>query len=424
MTQEFLTKGMNLLNEAVAADNAGDAQKAVNLYVNAIEHLMLAIKYQQSDRIKQTIRNKIDEYVVRVEQLKSQIKTPVAESVTRKKFSNNGASPDDADSAKESLSKAILSERPNVRWEDIAGLENAKEILQETVILPIRCPQMFAGGKRQPWKGILLYGPPGTGKSYLAKAVATEAESTFFSLSPAQLMSKWQGDTEKAIRALFEMAREQRPSVIFIDEVDALCSARGEQDSDSSRRVKNQLLTELDGVGNSMDGVLLLGATNLPWNLDVAMRRRFERKIYIPLPDLKARIDVFRINLAKAKNTLTEQQFQELGKLSEGFSGADISIVVRDAVMEPIRMVMKATHFKPAPGETGMDKGTTKMVPCSPGDEGAQELVWKQIPGPNLLEPDVTDKHFMQAIKRARPSVAVAELGKYEEWTTNFGQEG
>lgn len=160
-----------------------------------------------------------------------------------------------------------------MRWEDVAGLEQAKEALKEAVILPIKFPQLFTG-KRTPWRGILLYGPPGTGKSYLAKAVATEAQATFFSISSSDLVSKWLGESEKLVKQLFEMAREAKPAIIFIDEVDSLCSARSDNESESARRIKTEFLVQMNGVGVDNDKVLVLGATNIPWQLDAAIRRR------------------------------------------------------------------------------------------------------------------------------------------------------
>ena len=133
------------------------------------------------------------------------------------------------------LSSAIVTEKPNVKWTDVAGLDAAKESLQEAVVLPIKFPQLF-DETRKPWRGILLYGPPGTGKSYLAKACATECEGTFFSISSSDLVSKWMGESEKLIKQLFKMAREAKPSIIFIDEVDSLCGSRSEGENDSSRR--------------------------------------------------------------------------------------------------------------------------------------------------------------------------------------------
>eukprot|EP00494_Astrolonche_serrata_P024334 UN24592 len=169
-------------------------------------------------------------------------------------------------------------ETPNVKWEDVAGLVVAKGLLKEAVILPIAFPQLFTG-KRKPWKGILLYGPPGTGKSYLAKAVATEAnQSTFFSVSSSDLVSKYVGESEKLVKNLFTMAREKQPSIIFIDEIDSLASARSDGEADNTRRIKTEFLVQMEGVGNNSNGVLTLGATNCPWDLDPAIRRRFQKE--------------------------------------------------------------------------------------------------------------------------------------------------
>jgi vacuolar protein-sorting-associated protein 4 len=183
----------------------------------------------------------------------------------------------------------------------------------------------------------LLYGPPGTGKSFLAKACATEADGTFFSVSSADLVSKWLGESERLVKQLFKMARENRPSIVFIDEVDSLCGSRNEGENETSRRIKTEFLVQMQGVGNDMDGVLVLGASNVPWELDPAIRRRFEKRIYIPLPDIQARTVMFKLRLGKTPNKLTEEDFLELGKASEGYSGSDISVVVKEAMMMPVR---------------------------------------------------------------------------------------
>jgi len=243
------------------------------------------------------------------------------------------------------LAGAILSDKPNIKWEDVAGLEQAKEALKEAVILPIKFPHLFTG-KRQPWKGILLYGPPGTGKSYLAKAVATEANSTFFSVSSSDLVSKWMGESERLVKQLFNMARENKPSIIFIDEIDALCGPRGEGESEASRRIKTELLVQMDGVGRDSRGVLILGATNIPWQLDAAIRRRFQRRVHISLPDMPARMRMFELAVGTTPCELKQEDYRTLGQLSEGYSGSDISIAVQDALMQPVRKIQTATHYK------------------------------------------------------------------------------
>ena len=148
------------------------------------------------------------------------------------------------------MANAIVQEKPNIKWDDVSGLESAKEGLKEAVIMPVKFPQLFKGA-RKPWAGILLYGPPGTGKSFLAKACATECDSTFFSISSSDLVSKWQGESERLVKNLFELAREKKPSMIFIDEVDSLCGKRTEGENESSRRIKTEFLVQMDDCGNS-----------------------------------------------------------------------------------------------------------------------------------------------------------------------------
>ena len=149
-----------------------------------------------------------------------------------------------------------------------------------------------------------------TGKSYLAKAVATEANnSKFFSVSSSDLVSKWLGESEKLVKELFSMARENKPAIIFIDEVDSLCGSRSDNESESARRIKTEFLVQMQGVGNDMDGILVLGATNIPWTLDAAIRRRFEKRIYIDLPDAPARANMFKLNIGDTSTTITEQVF-------------------------------------------------------------------------------------------------------------------
>eukprot|EP00899_Mesostigma_viride_P023450 jgi/Mesvir1/428/Mv11310-RA.1 len=240
-----------------------------------------------------------------------------------------------------SITRDIYVESPNVRWDSISGLEEAKKLIKEAVVMPHRYPQFFKG-ILTPWKGILLYGPPGTGKTMLAKAVATECRTTFFNISASSIISKWRGDSEKLVRVLFELARYHAPSTIFLDELDALMSARGEGagEHEASRRMKTELLVQMDGLAKSSELVFLLGATNLPWELDQAMLRRLEKRILVPLPNLEARTKLFAELLASASGLEPGLSFHNMGERTEGYSGSDIYLVCKEAAMMPLRRVM------------------------------------------------------------------------------------
>lgn len=424
---DFLSKGIDLVQNAIDADTATRYEEAYKLYYNGLDYLMLALKYEKNPKSKELIKSKFTEYLTRAEQLKDhlekQSKSNFAEGSasdgsTKAKKSGEGDD-DETKKLRGALAGAILSETPNVKWEDIAGLESAKEALKEAVILPVKFPQLFTGN-RKPTSGILLYGPPGTGKSYLAKAVATEANSTFFSVSSSDLISKWMGESERLVKQLFTMARENKPSIIFIDEVDALCGPRGEGESEALRRIKTELLVQMNGVGNDSDGVLVLGATNIPWQLDAAIRRRFERRIYIPLPESEARARMFDINIGTVPCECSSHDYKMLADMTEGYSGHDVAVVVRDALMQPIRKIQQATHFKPVTGEDGSEK----LTPCSPGDEGAREVSWQEIGTDELQEPDLTIKDFIKSIKNNRPTVNTADISNHIKFTDDFGQEG
>ncbi|KAI1966602.1 Vacuolar protein sorting-associated protein 4 [Ophidiomyces ophidiicola] len=215
------------------------------------------------------------------------------------------------------------------------------------------------------------------------------------------------------------MARENRPAIIFIDEIDALCGTRGEGESEASRRIKTELLIQMDGVGNDTKGVLILGATNIPWQLDMAIRRRFQRRVHISLPDTAARMKMFMLNVGSTPCEVTQAGYRTLADMTEGYSGSDISIAVQDALMQPVRKIQSATHYKMV-----LVDDQEKLTPCSPGDNGAVEMSWVDVDGDKLLEPPLTLKDFVKAIRSSRPTVSEEDLAKNDEWTKKFGSEG
>jgi len=386
---------------AVELDENGHYRKALNKYQRAAEILIQFVKYNKNPIMVRKCHNQIEQYLERANVLRVHLSGP---RVKRGRPSSRPIEPKEGEtkedegqySAEEqeiidSISGTILTESPDVKWTDIAGLEVSKQALREAIVLPIMKPNLFTGA-RKPWSGILLFGPPGCGKTLLARAAATECKATFFSVSSADLLSKWLGESEKLISSLFKVARIKAPSLIFMDEIDSVATKRGGgHEGGGERRVKTQLLSEIQGVkSGSKKPLLVLGATNRPWDIDMAMLSRFEKKVYVPLPDLTARVGIFKIHTAGINMALTEEDFIELGVRSEGYSGRDISNVCREVIMLPIRE---------------LDMGGLL-------ENNDQEVIVRDI---NL-------KDFTKTLKKVKPMTTGSSLQQYEQWAEEFGE--
>eukprot|EP00923_Selenidium_pygospionis_P013816 GHVN01023859.1.p1 GENE.GHVN01023859.1~~GHVN01023859.1.p1 ORF type:complete len:437 (-),score=80.22 GHVN01023859.1:315-1625(-) len=435
MEENRLNLAIDISQRATDLDRAGKYSEALDLYKKALDHWKLVWKYQPNPQLKEKLWNKMQEYISRAEQIKEYLNKeaskpiPITPEGEKPKPADGGKSEED-DKFRAALSSVISVDSPNVKWSDVAGLEAAKRALREAVDYPTRFPLLF-GGELKPWKGILLYGPPGTGKTHLARACATEAKCTFLNVSSADLMSKWQGESEKLVRTLFEMARDKAPSIVFIDEVDSLVKSRSEGESESARRVKTEFLVQMDGVqtGGTTPApqVLVLGATNVPWELDIGVRRRFEKRVYIPLPDAPARQKIFETAINKSPHSLRTEDFARLASMSDGFSGADVSIALRDVLFQPVRKCENATHFKRVRAKNP-HTGNMEMFwcPCSPGDPdpSKKEMTFMEVPGKELLPPPLCLWDFETVMASARPSVRSEDLLKYGQWTNDFGTAG
>lgn len=356
------------------------------------------------------------------------------------------------------LNSRILSTIVNisaVNWSDIAGLDRTKSMIKEIVVWPMLRPDLFTG-LRSPPKGILLFGPPGTGKTMLGKCIASQIDSTFFSISASSLTSKWMGEGEKTVKALFQIAREKAPSVIFIDEIDSLLSKRAEGESEGGRKIKTEFLVQFDGIlsiqstkrnsgeinntnyekntanidhsksnkyirqnsTQSTDGkmahfdqntnrlntnvnntdhikvqgrlpsqcnsVLVIGATNRPQEIDEAVRRRFVKRVYVPLPDSQGIHDLLKSLLSQYDCAINEQEFLELSNKLKGYSGSDIYNLCRETVMEPLR-----------------------EIDLSKGDN---------------LRP-INQKDIIKAMDQIRKSVSLNDLEAYEKWNDEYGSK-
>jgi transitional endoplasmic reticulum ATPase len=273
-----------------------------------------------------------------------------------------------------SAMREVLVEVPNIKWNDIGGLESIKKELQEAVEWPLKYRDVFDYAKTRPPKGILLYGPPGTGKTLLAKAVANESEANFISVKGPELLSKWVGESERGVREIFHKARQAAPCVVFMDELDSLVPTRGSSmgDNQVTERVLSQILTELDGLEELRD-VVIIGATNRPDMIDQALLRpgRFDKLLYVSVPDLEARKEIFKIHL-NGRPLENGINVPELAKRTEGYSGADIQAVVDTASMLAIREYIDKYR--------GSDVVRAK-----------------------LKELEITEKHFNEAMGKVKP---------------------
>ena len=246
--------------------------------------------------------------------------------------------------------REVLVQRPNVRWEDIGGLQRIKDELAEAIEWPLKHADLFTEADVKPPKGILLYGPPGTGKTMIAKAVATTSEANFINIKGPELLSKWVGESEKGVREIFRKARQAAPCVIFFDEIDAVAPKRGGSDGDShvTERVISQLLTELDGL-EDLKGVVVIAATNRPDIIDDALLRpgRFDRILEVPPPDKDARKQIFQIH-TKKKPLDSDVNLDKLVEMTDGMTGAEIAGIVNAAAMTAIKehVEKKGTKLK------------------------------------------------------------------------------
>lgn len=281
----------------------------------------------------------------------------------------------------------VLTEKPDINWDDIADLVKPKRAIEESIIFPVRRPDLFPLG----WpRGILFFGPSGCGKTLLAAAIASEIKGVFFNADAASLMSKWLGESERNVSQLFTKAREVsadgQPAIVFLDEIDSLMGVRGEEVG-GEIRVRNQFLKEMDGILDKKRSyhVYVIGATNKPWALDEPFIRRFQKRIYVPLPDVKARMDMFQIyahNLKLNHNV----DFAELARQTEGYSGGDVRDFFQSTQLKIVRDFFQ--HGRA-------------------GDPSA-------VPDP------ITMEDFQVILHDRRPSVSTNNLKRYFDWDESF----
>ena len=383
-SQELEKVATNHALEAVRLDKQGARGMAITMYQKAIETLLTLAQLYPDYGLNKVYIQRAMAYQQRVRVLQGAGPIPPQMEET----SSTAAGSSGISSAeKASYDELVLKEKPNVKWDEVIGLEQGKKAVKEAIVYPVQRPDLFPLG----WpRGILLFGPPGCGKTLLAAAVATEIDATFVSVDAASIMSKWLGEAEQNVARLFNSARKSandgRPAIVFIDELDSLIGMHSSEVGGEAR-VRNQFLKEMDGIIDKGKNVhtYVIGATNRPWDLDWPFIRRFQKRIMVPLPDHHTRLGMFKLYTSNL-NLTSGVDLHELARLSEGFCGSDIRDICQSAYLRVIGEFFESGQA---------NNKSAKPRPVSKDD-------------------------FTQILEERKPSVSPQMLEMYNRWFDAF----
>lgn len=445
---------LRALTVATEADKKREWKTAMESYRSSLVILGECIPREQNEHFRKGLAQKATEIMNRLSQIEKHVEHKKEVQAQRRKEMAEAKQaelamqtqmqmqmqmqPDPKTKAKPDPKPEMLVhvEHTSVTWDDIQGLEEAKSVLRDAVELPQTHPNLFSNGL-EPWNGVLLFGPPGTGKTMLAKATAcsvsmmrkeknSKTGGNFFSVSASDIMNKFVGVSENRVKTIFMEAHAHAPCVLFIDEIDALLSRRNaNDDSDSINRVKSEFLVGMEGLAEEKDvtkRVLMVGATNIPGNIDEAALRRLERRVYVPLPDCDTRRAILRQKV-QSNNTLSEQDFEELATATDRMSGSDLRTLCKEAAAGPLKHLREATRW--VWGTDPKGKTVTAITRCVSGPECEDDpcvrcgSVLKRFEAlePAMVRARAVDRtDFDRALQTVKPSVSPETIEELEAW--------
>jgi SpoVK/Ycf46/Vps4 family AAA+-type ATPase len=386
--QELENTASKFAEEAIRLDSQGSRGMAIQHYQRAVESLLKLVQLYPEYKLNKIYVERAKAYQNRIKALQESRGFDDGEDTHATPHNGNGKSTGSVETLKADFDDLIIKDKPNISWDEVIGLEDAKRALKESIVYPAQRPDLFPLG----WpRGILLYGPPGNGKTLIAAATATEIAGYFINVDAASMMSKWLGEAEKNVAKLFSMARkiaqrENVPVILFVDELDSLLGTRTSEVG-GEIRVKNQFLTEMDGINSKSKELQMyvIGATNKPWSLDWPFLRRFQKRISISLPDHDARVQMFRLYTAPL-NVDGNLKLDELAKLSEGYSASDIRDICQSVQLRVVNELF-------ASGKASDDNSKTRSITMS---------------------------DFREMFKNRKPSVSIDMIRAYARWTEQF----